>query len=1060
MKKIISAGLVGLFVVTVVFSSAELLSAQSPSSSSPIPGFTVPTTSPVQDIGDIDPEIEGSGCILLTSTNLRYRSTDARTGGEVSLLQDFLQSRGYLNSEPTGFFGLQTLAAVKSFQKASGFEATGYVGPLTKGEIKKLTCEKSEIDSRTIQIISPSGNEVFRVGDTVLLEWKTTSSEDVPGPQSSSSYSNLQPSLPPYSPVYSVVSLRKKGDPYFGLHLFSGYSTSFKWNFRWNIDGNLAKYNGEYYYLNIQAFSTSNTTGKDRLLAETHSNSFQIFPSATVVEKPNLEVTAGVGQSDYTYGDTIHFGLKVYNPTANPQILTFPNSCQVSYEILEVGTGKSIYNSDKGRACAMVIAQVTIPAYGSYTWNETRPTSVYEALLVGGERYEILMSLNNSGTTPLRAKTGVFVVKTGTSTNSLFSTYLWTDKAVYSGTEKINWYAKFSDVTRGGPVTPGEGGEVLAMLVGADGKEYGFRLMKYNPQTAYYEWQDEAGPLRVGTWTIYAVARKNGQQVAVSNKASYEVVKDSTSALIIVSSPKAGDVLTTGQTYTVAWTGSGIDDVRQIQFWRSKRADFNNFSADAGVTTIADTLVSSLPQTTAYHMPSAPLASSGTFSWKVNDICGDCYPYNKIRILGMKGNTSVLGVSGTFSIHPFSSEDSNSGFSVTVLSPNGGENFSAGSAQRGNWVTSIPVESRLTIRLRGENDQREYPLYGAVGQETALNSVVNDGSELVIIPTNLPDQGYRVEVKTSYNGQSALDASDSYFKIASPTIQGQLSSIGAVSPSAGKVFTVGETSRIEWRASNLETVDIFLSIPSSPGSERVIASGVNAAQGYYVWTVPSLEYGTGLYQIKLVGNAPGGKSYLAYTGNVSFATSYPSVTVVSPNGGEKFAKGGQVSVTWKSRDIPSTSTVTIYARSHGMGDIDGDGTVTTEDSRILQLRYNTKLGEQTYYPRADLNRDGVVSIADSLTLAENMNKSSDIFLGSISNTGTWTGSLAPVSYVGSARIYIKATIPGGSVRDLSDGDFFIEAPASVSVVPQDDLLTNIANALSAAQALIDSLGGR
>ena len=62
------------------------------------------------------------------------------TNGEVSALQDFLQSRGYLNSEPTGFFGLLTQKAVMSFQTANGFSPTGYVGPLTKGAIQRITC--------------------------------------------------------------------------------------------------------------------------------------------------------------------------------------------------------------------------------------------------------------------------------------------------------------------------------------------------------------------------------------------------------------------------------------------------------------------------------------------------------------------------------------------------------------------------------------------------------------------------------------------------------------------------------------------------------------------------------------------------------------------------------------------------------------------------------------------------------------------------------------------------------------------------------------------------------
>ena len=89
---------------------------------------------------DVDPNPNNLECTSLTSINLRYRSRDIATNGQVSDLQDFLQSKGYLNSEPTGYFGLMTFQAVKSFQSANGISPTGYVGPLTRGKIASQSC--------------------------------------------------------------------------------------------------------------------------------------------------------------------------------------------------------------------------------------------------------------------------------------------------------------------------------------------------------------------------------------------------------------------------------------------------------------------------------------------------------------------------------------------------------------------------------------------------------------------------------------------------------------------------------------------------------------------------------------------------------------------------------------------------------------------------------------------------------------------------------------------------------------------------------------------------------
>lgn len=92
-----------------------------------------------QTTGDVDTQNTNGGCVSIP-TDLRYRSRDITTDGQVSILQDFLQAQGYLNSEPTGYFGLVTFQAVKSFQQKNGLSPTGFVGPLTRAKIKALTC--------------------------------------------------------------------------------------------------------------------------------------------------------------------------------------------------------------------------------------------------------------------------------------------------------------------------------------------------------------------------------------------------------------------------------------------------------------------------------------------------------------------------------------------------------------------------------------------------------------------------------------------------------------------------------------------------------------------------------------------------------------------------------------------------------------------------------------------------------------------------------------------------------------------------------------------------------
>lgn len=84
------------------------------------------------------PTVDAS-CVDLKK-NMGYRTRDAGTSGDVSTLQKFLKTKGYLDSEPTGFFGSATLSAVKKFQSASSIWSTGFVGPLTRAGIKASSC--------------------------------------------------------------------------------------------------------------------------------------------------------------------------------------------------------------------------------------------------------------------------------------------------------------------------------------------------------------------------------------------------------------------------------------------------------------------------------------------------------------------------------------------------------------------------------------------------------------------------------------------------------------------------------------------------------------------------------------------------------------------------------------------------------------------------------------------------------------------------------------------------------------------------------------------------------
>lgn len=81
-------------------------------------------------------------------------------GADVTKLQTFLKSEGFLTAPLVPHFGNATLAAVKKFQKANGISQTGTAGPKTRALIKSLSCGGGSSSSGSPSSPSSSGFEI------------------------------------------------------------------------------------------------------------------------------------------------------------------------------------------------------------------------------------------------------------------------------------------------------------------------------------------------------------------------------------------------------------------------------------------------------------------------------------------------------------------------------------------------------------------------------------------------------------------------------------------------------------------------------------------------------------------------------------------------------------------------------------------------------------------------------------------------------------------------------------------------------------------------------------
>jgi len=239
---------------------------------------------------------------------------------------------------------------------------------------------------------------------------------------------------------------------------------------------------------------------------------------------------------------------------------------------------------------------------------------------------------------------------------------------------------------------------------------------------------------------------------------------------------------------------------------------------------------------------------------------------------------------------------------ITVLSPNGGELISRGSLQTITWSSTGDVGAHVKIMARK-----------GTSSATIVASTPNDGNYAWLVPATYPlGNNFVVEV-SSVSEPTILDVSDAFFTVqASAPVSG---TITVVSPNGGETLQRGATYPITWTSTGDIGASVKILVRRATSSAVVVSSTPN--DGHFAWTVPNYPVGSG-YTIEI-------SSVLAPTildssnGDFSLSDSAPpaaSITVTAPNGGESFAPGATLPITWTSTGTTG-GEVEILARSAG-----------------------------------------------------------------------------------------------------------------------------------------------
>jgi len=229
-----------------------------------------------------------------------------------------------------------------------------------------------------------------------------------------------------------------------------------------------------------------------------------------------------------------------------------------------------------------------------------------------------------------------------------------------------------------------------------------------------------------------------------------------------------------------------------------------------------------------------------------------------------------------------------SGATLTVTSPNGGESLVAGAATQVTWTSDVTGNVRITL------------LKSDLQIMVIAAGTPNDGTQTWNIPATIfSGNDFKVKIASCLD-PTVFDASDDIF-----TITGNSSgTIAVVSPNGGETFTAGTLNNITWTSDVTGNVRISL---LKAGAHYAMISFSTPNDGVFEWLIPARLAAGNEYSVKIasvtfpalfdVSDAafsitPGGGTF---------------VTVLSPNGGETFDVGATMPITW-------TSDVTGYLR--------------------------------------------------------------------------------------------------------------------------------------------------
>ncbi len=376
------------------------------------------------------------------------------------------------------------------------------------------------------------------------------------------------------------------------------------------------------------------------------------------------------------------------------------------------------------------------------------------------------------------------------------------------------------------------------------------------PSNGYYTWNPV--PNTPGTNCKIRISDAQDEVPTDMSDASFSILP---APSIKVISPNGGEVIQFGTTTEIRWTSENVMYIK-IEFTSNGGANWS-------------TVVNSTESIGTYQWQTVPNISSQQCRIRVSDASN-----------GSSSDMSDKNFEITNTINK----------SLKVVVPNGGENWEAGSIQNITWSASNVDMVKIELSTN----------QGSIW--TTLVDNLSGGAYQWSIPTNLNSVQCQIRIRDITDTEIA-DVSDANFTI------NPRKYIYVKSPSGNPTFKDSDPVTIEWESTGISYVGIKYTTtngaghyPDTPAFYPLVEKMPNEGKYVTSFSLPSQEYYVVVYNADDDSQSPSARSIGKFTVVKSEPEPVPSITILTPNGGEEWltsdpANKYSFEITWRSVNV-------------------------------------------------------------------------------------------------------------------------------------------------------------